>query len=169
MESIKNRAEELRQLIAVAKQDALSEEELEAYKDKQDQSLALFLQNGPYPETGNLRVEHEARGVVIFDNLIDFMLALEVLGLSKEEIDTIVSHENDHMNKAESFGAIGKYQIQFCKMPNGKYAMYPSCKIDVSDLLPEDEQRRIWKEIISAPEDLSHRDMGQLGELNTPR
>jgi hypothetical protein len=106
-------------------------------------------------------------GALEFGTLPEYSRVLKAIGFPKELVEEILAHENAHMNLIESYGISGAYTVQFYKEhdtdPEAKFfGIHPSVSYGLAEET-DDEKRRILKEIIEAPKDLSEYDLAQLG------
>ncbi len=146
-------------------ESALDEKELDEIKDKQDAVTAKFHKKEiPYEEfVKEMSKLDELGGAIKTKELIELMDILRGIGLSKEQIEALVSHENDHCAKAISLGMDPLYQVQLFKIGEmGRFGLYTSVRFEMPKDMPDDEKSRAIKEITNAVEELSHRDKSQL-------
>jgi hypothetical protein len=141
----------LKQIIGEAQENAPSIDELRAFKDQHDTFRSHFLHGKQYSDTVGKVFEQEP-GMIEFNNQLELMTALGMLGFTPREIDSVVNYENDHIAKINALGANGRYQIQLCRLPDGTLHMYPSVKVYVSESATEEEKRRILQKITIASE-----------------
>ena len=157
------------QEIQRAKREALSEEELGPLKDEQDRITNGFLKEELTGAEYNERMKFldKQEGVIKRNTIVAYSTLLRNMGIPEEGVKEILAHENDHMSEGIQLGVDPVYQIQFLKHTgeDGKTSlgMYPSISFEFPQSMPDDEQRRILRAIIEAPEDLSPRDLDQLG------
>ena len=169
--SVDESKHDLRELVKRAQETALQRDELESLKDQHDALVQAFL-NGELSDAeyqNRLRRNAEAlsKGVLLLASISKFREALELILDSREEVEIILEHENQHMSKALELGLDGWYAIQFIKShESDQIDFYPSSDIHFPDAIPTEERKRLMIEIIRAAHELSARDKGQLGIKN---
>lgn len=147
-----------------AKREALSKERFDLIKDQQDVLTIQFLRGEITSsvfeqKTKELDVQE---GLVERRGLIEYVNLLEAIGFSEDEVKKTVAHENDHMVEALTKGVDPVYRVQFVRTGSG-VGMYPSIHFDFPVTMSEEERRRILREILEAPEELSDTDKHHLG------
>lgn len=170
-ESLPNPRMELLAEIAHAQKAALSEQEFEVMKNRQDVITHSFLK-GEISEAesrSEMKKLDVQAGVIKRKGLIQFIDLLRAIGLTENDIRDTVAHENDHMSVALALGVDPVYQIQFLRVrqdgENLQLQLCPSISFDFPEDTSDEEARRILREILEAPEDLSPRDRNQLGHM----
>ena len=119
--------------------------------------------------------EFDNRGIVEFEDFDIFSAILIKLeehvdrlklnkdGFSKEHIDNLISHEGDHFRTAEKNGLTPRMTIRFYRMKDGSYGYSPAV---FAHIPAGEEQARVLKDIIEAPDELSIFDKGMLGKVD---
>lgn len=163
------RLSQIAEAIDNAIKSAPTKEELDDFIESERQAVSRFLKADSTKEEFNAELEKIALskpgGVVKFDLLPDFVDAVHIAGkisfLTSKEMESMIAHENDHRSRAEQLGVPARYTLQFAQ---GGFCplVAPSVEISLIDDLPEEEKARVIKEILTAPERLSQRDLGML-------
>lgn len=156
--------EQIKLLVADAKKSAITEDELERIKDRQDAIIAQFSSGRISAEKmeEELKKVNPETGILIFNDISSFMTALELCGFSRNDFTETISHENDHMVRALQSGLDPEYILQFSKIPAGQIGIYPAIRFNFPQNIAEDEKREIFKKVLNAPIELSPRDKNQL-------
>ncbi|GEM_PF-3124740 len=107
------------------------------------------------------------QGRVDFKTLDEFMIALQGLNMSEDNIVEIISHEQTHFELAEEFGMNPIFGIQFSKDEEGEVSMYPFVTADIPEEVSETNARGYLRRIAAAPgDDLSPSDFQKLKGIN---
>lgn len=153
------------ELIEQARKEAIPLEELERIKNEQDALCRDFLNERITLAEYNKKLEEIAEypGIIQMRLITWFTQALIEVGLPDAQIDEILAHENEHMVQALIDGCDGVYRIEFARKENGKFALYPAIASDFPEGITDEEARAMLRRSLEAPDDLSERDMSQLG------
>ena len=161
--AFEQRVDELIQRIVEAKKVALSREEVENVLDEQEKleedREARQLSNKEYAE--KMHAIENSPGIVRFDTIMEFMACLRKMGFSREYVEEVAAHENDHLNKAESLGLRGHYQLFFVKERKGKKiytGMFPFAVYFFPAGISSEKRRELDLQITGAPKHLSDHD-----------
>jgi hypothetical protein len=156
---------DMRELIEQAQKEAIPLEELERIKNEQDTLCRDFLSEHITLAEYNKKLEEieEYPGVIQMRFITWFTQALVALGLPDAQIDEILAHENEHMVQALIEGCDGVYRIEFARRENGKFALYPAIATEFPEGISDEDARAMLRRSLEAPDDLSERDMSQLG------
>ena len=142
--------EELKLLITKAYQSGLKMENYE----KDIEELRLLRKEKRY----GLNTEKETRYKelnkkmseceVLVNTIMEYKKVLELIGLEKEKIDSLLNHENAHANvteqvKSQSFDG---FRIRFYKDKNGNMSLWPSTKTTTDFSFPE--KQRLEEDIL---------------------
>lgn len=92
------------------------------------------------------------------ENLYEYKLILEAIGLSEDEIKDLLAHENAHANKAESLGAKHlSYKITIMIDKNNNYLYQPFSHIYIPEEWSDEKVKDTWVKIIKAPEEYGNK------------
>lgn len=98
------------------------------------------------------------KSTVIAGNLKEFRLILKNLGLSKEDIEDQLAHENAHANKAESLDSKHlDYRVTILRGKNGEYLFQPYARIFIPEDWSEEKIKEVWTKIARAPEEYGNK------------
>jgi hypothetical protein len=92
------------------------------------------------------------------ENLHEYKLILETIGLSEDEIKDLLAHENAHANKAESLGAKHlSYKITIMIDKNNNYLYQPFSHIYIPEEWSDEKVKDTWVKIAKAPEEYGNK------------
>ncbi|MBP6883924.1 MAG: hypothetical protein KBC06_01680 [Candidatus Pacebacteria bacterium] len=115
-------------------------------------------------EMAQLRQAEYHAGVATFETLTEFSIALSQAGVSAENKNKVLSHENDHASVAAQADLKFHYKLQFFRMPNKGLGLRPSVVAVFPDEMASEKVIELGKRIVSAPEELSNSDRRILGQ-----
>lgn len=149
MEKFKTRSdteillEKVEQKVLKAKKNAPDLEllQLKSINKKNEEEISILLKNG----------------TICTENLLEFSLALEALGMSEEEVVDHLAHENAHANKTESLGAehLG-YNITLIRNGNG-FLIQPYSHIYIPDEWSSKKYKETMRKVLMAPEEYGNK------------
>ena len=132
-----------------------------AYKSAMDIDNYYELKSLENERTNTLDIEKERRyqvlkkemkecGVVVY-SVIEYKQILDLLPISKEQVYSILSHENAHANVAEQAASIDLegFSVSFLKNKEGNVTIAPSIKVSTDPSFP---RKQILKENIMMTE-----------------
>lgn len=154
--------EEVRKKVEQAKSTALSVEET---RKKNNEQILLEAQINKGEISGDeyrAKNEPDERGKAFFKTLPEYLEALKILGLSKEKIDSILAHENDHRLVADQNGLDAYYMFILGRDGKDWDIMIPAVYTDHSNRGVENEIE-LSRKITEAPDNLSDGDKKVLG------
>lgn len=101
---------------------------------------------------------------VLVDNVMEYKKVLELIGLEKEKIDSLLNHENAHANvteqvKSQSFDG---FRVRFYKDKNGNMSLWPSIKTTMDFSFPE--KQRLEEDILVNEAPLHYGDTPSQGD-----
>lgn len=152
------------QLLSKAQREALPLERLEQIKDEQDVLTRSFLASELTLREYNARSKELDMypGVLQTELVTTFRGLLEATGLSSDEVNEVLAHENAHMVEALCESLEGIYRLEFAKAETGGFSFYPAISVIFPDDMDDDVARTKLRNMIDAPDDLSPRDKSQL-------
>lgn len=160
----------LRKSIDRAKREAPWKED----QAREDKELASYTQRFLLGEITGAEYDRLAKtigggeisGVIECKTLPEYTQLLRAIGLSLENWTRMAAHENEHMLEALTLGVEPVYLIRFSKWKTKdgrvQMGMYPSVSFEFPSGMSDDERRRILRQVIEAPEELSQSDKRQL-------
>ena len=97
------------------------------------------------------------KATITADTLFEFGLAMELLGMSKEEIQDHLAHENAHANKTEALGAQHlSYKITLVRSGND-YLFQPFAHIYIPDEWNSEKIKETMRQVTCAPEEYGNK------------
>lgn len=154
--------EEVKEKIELAKATALSVEETRKKNNEQILLQAQINKGEISGEEYRARYDLDERGKAYFKTLPEYLEALKILGLSKEKIDSILAHENEHRLVADQNGLDAYYMVILGRDGKDWDIMIPAVYTDHSNKGVENEIE-LSRKITEAPDDLSDGDKKVLG------
>lgn len=98
------------------------------------------------------------KATIAAENLHEYKLILETIGLSEEEIKDLLAHENAHANKAESLGAKHlSYKISIMVDRDNHYLYQPFSHLHIPEEWSEEKVKDAWIKIAKAPEEYGNK------------
>jgi hypothetical protein len=154
--------EKVKEKIELAKATALSVEETRKKNNEQILLQAQINKGEISGEEYRARYDLDERGKAYFKTLPEYLEALKILGLSKEKIDSILAHENEHRLVADQNGLDAYYMVILGRDGEDWDIMIPAVYTDHSNKGVENEIE-LSRKITEAPDDLSDGDKKVLG------
>jgi hypothetical protein len=159
--------ERLKEQIAKAQSTAPTQEELGRALNEEAELNNLFLQgkiNGEELKK-KLRDFNRHAGVVKTEDPKEFRRILVLIGLPEEAIRKFINDEIPHYEEAIGQGLKPILRVQFHKMENGKWGLYPQTEVTYPDELTDELFREAHRKTLEAPgeENLSLLDRKGLG------
>lgn len=159
--------ERLQEQIAKAQATAPREEELEKALNEEAELNNLFLQgkiNGEELKK-KLKALNRHTGVVKTEDPKEFRRILELSGLSEEAVRKFINNEMPHYEEAIKQGLKPILRVQFSKMEDEKWGLYPQTEVMYPDELADELFREAHRKTLEAPkeENLSRLDRKELG------
>lgn len=159
--------ERLQEQIAKAQATAPREEELEKALNEEAELNNLFLQgkiNGEELKK-KLKALNRHTGMVKTEDPKEFRRILELSGLSEEAVRKFINNEMPHYEEAIKQGLKPILRVQFSKMEDEKWGVYPQTEVTYPDELADELFREAHRKTLGAPkeENLSLLDRKGLG------
>jgi hypothetical protein len=159
--------ERLQEQITKAQATAPREEELEKALDEEAELNNLFLQgkiNGEELKK-KLKALDRHTGVVKTEDPKEFRRILELSGLSEEAVRRFIHNEMPHYEEVIKQGLKPILRVQFSKMEDEKWGVYPQTEITYPDEVADELFREAHRKTLGAPkeENLSRLDRKGLG------
>lgn len=157
-----NRKQEIMQDLDKAIASASRYENILTYTRKQinltRQFLSGFIDSKEY-EYGLVHLKKDFSEVVL-NNLDELVFALDYVGLSGENIESIINHENAHFKQAVAGGLQARFSLRIDRSNDGMLGLTAGTQININpkNNLTDDEKRKALRNSTAAPKDLSERD-----------
>src|SRR5947209_492948 len=159
--------ERLKEQIAKAQATAPTEEELEKALNEEAQLNNLFLQGKITGEElkRKLRTLNRHTGVVKTEDPKEFRRILELIGCWEEAVQKFINDEMPHYEEAIGQGLKPILRVQFFKMEDETWGLYPQTEVTYPDALADELFREVHRKTLGAPkeENLSLLDRKGLG------
>lgn len=151
-------------MVRDAVEKAMSKAEYDRITAESDALTATYLNAEISQAEYETRVKQYSFRPIQVETLVEYRHLLSlVLGNDNPGIQETITHENSHMNKLQSLGLEGTYALTIVRDEAGKIGIFPRVRAIFPDGMPEDERRRLTREITEAPDDLSASDKIHLG------